>query len=527
MSEIRTLLFLELRSLYSINKYLYTKDRKAKKRYQLLSIAWIYLICMVFFYVGGMVYGMCNLGLSDIVLAYLVVLASLLILAFGIFKAGNRIFGQKGYDILASMPLKSSSIVISRFLSLYVEDLIFSLIIMLPGITVYCCCQKPDLVFYLFAVIGTVFIPAIPLVISTLFGTIVFAISARMKSKSMVQTVLMVALVVGVMLGSFSMGGVSENFTLEQLSDFAQTIGDSFERIYPPAMWFNTALIKSSALSIALFVIASAVLMAVTIIIVCINFHSIVSRLLNITAKHNYKIGTMESRGLLKSLYFREAKRYFSSSIYVTNTIIGPIMGTIMSVALCIVGMDAIKGYLPDGIDVNGFLPFVIAAVFCMMTTTSTAISMEGKQFWIVKSMPIPTKTLLDSKILLNLSLMLPFYILSEIALVIAVRPDIIELMWLLVIPAALMIFSVVFGITVNLKFHSFDWEKEETVVKQSLPAMLGGFAGMLISMLFGGVLFLIPIQYGNIAKLCICVLLLVCTVYLYNKNNTKNLIDL
>ncbi len=527
MCEIRTLLFLELRSLYGINRFIHTRDKKAKKRYGMLGVVWLMLIGMILSYVGGMVYGLCFLGLADIVPAYLVVLSSLLVLVFGLFKAGNRIFGQKGYDILASMPLTSRSIVISRFLSLYIEDLLVTLLIMLPGTLVYGICQKPDFGFYLMAFLGALFVPALPLVISTLLGTLIFAVSSRMKSKSMVQTVLMVLLVVGVLIGSFGMSGMAEDFTLEQISALAKTIGDLLGKIYPPAMWLGHAMIEGNILLLGLFVLLSIAVAVCAVWLVSVKFHTILRRLKNITAKHQYQLGAMEAKSLLKALYVREAKRYFSSSIYVTNTIIGPIMGAILSVALCILGLDTITDVLPIELDIAGLVPFLVAAVFCMMTTTCTSISMEGKQFWVIKSLPIPAKTLLDSKILLNLSLMLPFYLVSVIAMAIAIRPNVLQFLWVLLIPASLMLFSVVFGITVNLKIYSFDWEKEETVVKQSAPAALGGFAGLLLSLILGGSVFLIPPMYGDMARLAGCLLLWSGTAILYRKNNRICLRDL
>ncbi len=527
MNEIRTLLGLELRSFYGINKALHTKDKKAKNRYRLLSIVWIILLGMVFTYVGGLVYGLCYLGLSDIVPAYLTVLSSVLIVAFGIFTAGNRIFGEHGYDILASMPLKPRSIVISRFLGLYTADLLLTIVIMLPGIIVYGVCRQPGIGFYFIGLSGTLLIPAIPLVLSVLCGTFILAISSRMKRKSMIQTVLRILLVVGIMLGSFGMEDITNNFTTEQLTDLAKTIGTVFQSVYPPAIWLNEAMLQADILQLGLFLLVSAAVVVVTIVITVQSFHAIIRRMRSFTAKHNYKIGRMESRGLLKTLYFREAKRYFSSGIYVINTIIGPILGTIMSVALCIVDVSTIKNMLPIAIDIAGLLPFAFSAVFCMMTTTSVSISMEGKQFWIIKSLPIPAKALLNSKLLLNLSLMLPFYLASEIAMSIALKPSLSELIWLLFIPASLILFVVVLGITVNLKFHSFDWEKEEAVVKQSLPAVLGGFAGFFVSLLVGIAVYFIPVQYGDIAKAIICLLLLGSTALLYRQNNKKSLTDL
>ncbi len=527
MNEIKLLILLELRSFYGINKFIYTSDQKFKTRYKRLSIAWIILIGMLFFYVGGLSFGLCSLGLSAIVPAYLIVISSLMIVFFGIFTAGNRIFAQKGYDILASMPIKSGSIVISRFTGHYLVDLALTVAIMLPGLAVYGYLMRPSILFYVFALIGVLFVPVIPLVIATIFGTVITAVSSRMKNKSIAQSALSVLIIVGVMFLSFASGNMTESFTEEQFINLANTISSTFSRIYPPAVWLGEAIVGAKALKLLVFAGLSLAVMALALFIIAKNYESVIRRLGSFSAKHNYKIGKMESRSIIKTMYMREAKRYFASSIYVTNTIVGPILAAIMSVAICIVGFDTLKSSFPFEIDIAGILPFAFSAVFTMMTTTSVSISMEGRQFWVIKSLPITAKALFDSKILFNLSLMLPFYIISQIAFIIALKPTVTEILWLLLIPASVMLFVTVFGITVNLKFHSFDWENEVAVVKQSMSAAIGGFAGFFLSLILGVAVFVTPLAFVNIAKLAVLILLFTATVILYKSNSKAKLENL
>ncbi len=518
MNELRTLTALELRNLYGFNKFRHTKDKKAKNNYRLLFGAFVMLIAMVVFYVGALVYGLCTLGMGSVVMAYLTVIASLLVFAFGIFKAGNQIFGHKGYDLLASMPVCQSSIVISRFLAMYAEDSILTLVVMVPGLGVYAILQKPDVGFYLTAIMGSLLIPAIPLVASALIGTAIMGLSARMKHKSLVQTGLMLLLVVGILAGSFGMGSFAEELTPEMLTDLAKTVSALIGKLYPPAIWLG----QGSLGGFALFAALSVGLMAVAMGIASQNFHGIMRRLVTFSAGKSYAIGAMESRGLLKALYLRELKRYFASSVYVTNTIVGPIMGCFLAGGLCFVGADAVTQQIP--LNLGRLMPFVFAGIFGMMTTTAVSVSMEGKQFWVVKSLPVPAKNLFDSKILLNLSLMLPFYILSEIFLVIALKPDIRELLWLILLPASILLFAVVFGITVNLKLHSFDWERETQPVKQSASTALGGFAAPLISLVMGFAVAFVPEQMTDLVMVGVCSLLLVGTALLYQYNNKAKL---
>ncbi len=522
MNKLSAAICLELRALYGINRLLHTKDKKEKNRVRLLGVVWIFLVLMVFFYVGGLSFGFCSLGLDGIVPAYLTVIASLLILTFGLFKAGYTVFGPRGYDLLSSMPLNRGTVAIARLVTLYAEDLALTLLILLPGLTVFAVLQRPSFLFYPSALLGVICIPAIPLALSVLPSTLIMGISARTRHKSLIQTILSVGLVVGVLLLSFRSGNTSENISPEQLVASLGNTGVLFGSLYPPAVWLSDAMLGKSFFGLLWFVFVSVGAIALCLLICVRYFHTLVRRLGNIAAKHDYKMETQAHRGLRKALFIREWKRYLSSGIYVTNTVIGPIMGLILSGTLFFTGLDTASSVFP--FDIRPLIPFAVAAVFGMMPATAATISMEGKQFWIIRSLPIGTKPLFDSKILMNLSLMLPFYLGSEVFLFLAVRPDPFDGIWLILIPALTMLFCAVFGLWINVKFHDFDWEKEEQVVKQGVSTLIGGFAGALVALIGCGLLLLLP--FGERNWICggFCLLLFLSAVVLYRRSSKISL---
>ncbi len=515
MNEMKVLTCLELRSSFGINKFLHTKDKKQRKRFIMLGVAWAFVAAIMIFYVAGLVYGLCLLGLSDIVPSYLAFISSVLIFIFGIFKVGGSLFSSRGYDILSSMPIKPHTICISRFAAMYIEDLVFSSLIMISGMTVYLFLAPFNVLTLVSAAVGVLLVPAIPVVLSVLVGTLICAISVRSKHKSMIQALLVVLLTVGIIGASFTMQDFSAS--TEVLVSLAENIAALFEKAYPPSVWLGAAIL-GDALSLCLFAVVSLLSVALCLAVLVRVHKTVMHGLLSVGARHDYKLKKLSRKSALTAMYKREVKRYFSSTVYVTNTVLGPIFGAVMSVALYIVGVDTVAAALP--FDIRPLVPFAVAAVFCMMTTTSCAISMEGKQIDIVKSLPISAKTFFDCKILLNLTLMLPCWVISEIFLIMALKPTPAELLRIVLIPLSLMLFSIVFGIFVNLKFHSFDWEKEEQVVKQSMSAMLGGFFGVIVSLLLGVAACLMPQALSYAFCIGACALLAVLTVLLYRKNN-------
>lgn len=152
------------------------------------------------------------------------------------------------------------------------------------------------------------------------------------------------------------------------------------------------------------------------------------------------------------------------------------------------------------------------------MTTTATSISLEGKNWWIVKTLPLSAKAVMDAKILMNLLLMLPFYLVSEVLLILALRPGILDILWLFLIPAVIILFSCVYGLAVNLHFPVMDWENEASIVKQSLSATLGGMGGFVLSILCIVAIVFLPGAYVGLFKVGICIFLLGATAVLYRE---------
>ncbi|MBQ6807509.1 MAG: hypothetical protein IJO97_08770 [Lachnospiraceae bacterium] len=506
----------------NLNVFRYTKDKKKKRNTISMALLWLMLIAMAFCYVGGITIGYIKLGMADVVPMYLVTVSALIILFFGMLKAGSIIFQKNSYEVLCSLPVSQTAIVVSRFLSMYVGNLLLSLVVMVPGMVVYAIFIHPGIAFYAFGILGTIFLPLFPMTVATLIGAFITAISTRMKHKSVVVALLSIIFVVAIMVSSLAMGNIEGDLTTEMLRNFSGILVSMIEKIYPPAVWLGTAMTEGKVLQLSLYLVVSIVVFLVMVILVANNFHKICQGLYSTSAKHNYQLTELKKTSALGSLYQKELKRYLVSSIYVINTIIGPIMMVWIAVGIAIVGVEKIEAIFP--INIIGVVPFALAAVACIMTTTATSISMEGKEWWIIQSLPIKTKTVFDSKILLNLTLIAPFYVIAEIISILVLQPSLIELCWLILLPIIFIVFACVFGITINIRFPMMKWENETVVVKQSAAAMIGGLGGSLVILLCAVPVIFVDGFLGELVKMGITILILVITLLLYTQNNKVNL---
>ena len=522
LRQISVLVKLELCNLWGRNVRKHIKDSREKKKSMALTVAFCLVFAVLMGYVGGLCYGLIYLGAAQVVPAYLIFIASILTLAFGIFKAGSMLFKRQGYDMLAAMPLSKEVIVISRFLRLYVENLLVVLLVMVPGMTVVGVMERPAAGFYGVGVLAILVTPLLPVAISAGIGALITGIASRMKHKALVEAGLSVCLVVGMLLLSSKLSGAEDNLTMEMLKNMADMMTELIGKMYPPAVWLGTAMVQGQLAEPLLFGLGALVILGMVIVVVSANFHKICHRLFATSAKHDYQAEQLQQGSVRKALVVREAKRYFSSGAYVTNTIIGPIMAVALSISLFFMDVEAMAGTLPVHMNVRAAIPFVIGAVFSMMTTTSVSISMEGKTAWILQSLPLSRKQILDGKILFQLCLYAPFYVVAVLVCIIALQPTAMEVLGLIFVPAVICLFAAVFGITVNLWLPRLNWESEVSVVKQSAAAAIGGIGGALGVVVCAMVVLLLPVKYGALASVAICGVMLVITAVLYVKNNKE-----
>lgn len=516
--QIRILTRVQLCNFLNINVTRYTKDKRKRAGTIALMAAWVLVIAMIWFYVGITSYGYIQLGLGDVLPTLLIAVSSMVILSFSVLKAGSILFQRNSYEILCSLPVPQGAIVVSRFFSMYLGNMLLALLIMIPGMAVQGYMLRPGVGFYVLGILGSLFLPLLPMTAAALLGALVTGVASRMKHKSLVTTVLSILLVLGILGLSAGMGQMEGGITPAVLLNLSGLVSDMIEKVYPPALWIGEAMVSGEITAALKYLAVSAGCFLIMAVIVSRNFSRICEELYSTTATHDYKLKELGQESVLKAFYKKEMKRYFASSIYVTNTIIGPILMAVFAGMIFVMGEETIQMYLPFAEGVTGLIPFLMALIGCLMTPACTSVSMEGKQWWITKSMPVSAKTVFDSKILLSLTINAPFYVISESLLILALKPEGMELLWLLLLPALFLVFASVFGLFINLLMPSFDWENETAVVKQSASAMVGGLGGDLVVILCA-----LPVIFwrqmpGDLIKGAEVVILAAVTAILYGK---------
>jgi ABC-2 type transport system permease protein len=118
-----------------------------------------------------------------------------------------------------------------------------------------------------------------------------------------------------------------------------------------------------------------------------------------------------------------------------------------------------------------------------MMATTVCSPSLEGKNYWIVQSLPIEKKTLYQGKMLFNMYLAVPAMEFGILSFCIVGKVPVSLTVLQLILGFLLCCFSTAWGCVCGIKHMRLDWENEVEVIKQGAAVMIYLLPNMFVCM--------------------------------------------
>jgi len=395
-----------------------------------------------------------------------------------VYKVKGTVFGFKDYDLLMSLPIKTSTVVVSRMTVLYTINFVFCLLLMLPAGVVYAARALPDAGFYIAFLLTFLFIPLVPIVAASVIGTVIHLAAARFKHKNIANLIITLSFFVGIMFFSFNTTTFINN-----AADIGMSVMESVNRYYPLALMYTNAVCKNDYTALAVFIALSVLAFSVFAFAVGKKFKTLNTLIAANRTVSDYKMKSLQVSSPARALYKRELKRYFSSANYVLNTGVGIVLFTLSAVALVVMGSEKLESVLgmPGMTDVIEKAGPVAVSVFVVLScTTACSISLEGKNLWIIQSVPVSVKTVFLSKAAVNLTLTVPAVLISGFVFSYVFRFDAGQTALMFAVPAAYALFIALAGLAINLQYPNFDWATEITVIKQSAAVLLTLVIGLL-----------------------------------------------
>ena len=523
MKSFLLLLKIQVLGLFGLNRALHAKPGKAMAGMVAAGVGIVLLCAIVVLYVISLTLGLVGMGAASIV-PLLVIEAGALAGACAAFpKASGLLFSFRDYELVMSLPISRTSVILSRIASLYAMSLALCVLIVVPVLAVLVCTGGVDVAPGVLIAVGVPVVllaPVIPLAVTVALAALVAAVSTRFKRANIVMGVLGMLLIVGIVVGTFALGGMGSGTAgdagsmgpgelqaalgmgvvgAEQLAGLGGALG-----VYAPASWAARAIMTGDVGALLLFVGASLAV-GIALVVVLARVFVPVNEALRASkpraaftfedagwdgsgdamARSGARAGSGAGLcGPLWALVGKEARLLVTTPVYLLNSCVGYVLALVAGVAALV---GRLTGML-DGMLPAEYLPLVVdmapwALAFCLgvSSTTTASVSLEGPARWLMQSAPVSPAVVLGAKALLGLALAGVASLASGVLCALALQASAMQAVAMVAMPLAMGVFATFVGLALDALKPRFDWTTPYEPVKRGFAVMLTMLAGMLV----------------------------------------------
>ncbi len=477
---------------------LFVRNNKMKKSSNGSSVGIVLLLSFAFlmiaFSMGMLCYGLADslyaISLGWLYHGLIAILSAFVGILSGSFFAKAQLFEAKDNELLLSMPIPPSLILISRIVGLYLQNLFTQWLIQLPAVIVPAILGVMTPSRALLSVFGLFLLPLLSTALSCLLGFLLAALFARFKHKNLLTMLFSLLFITGYFVIYSRMSSY-----LQLLVTEGEKVGRFVRKFLYPFYLYGISMMGDWA-AFLLLLAGTALLFGLICLALSHGFFKVT------TASHGVSSAgsrvTLDGKSVKastpeKALLRKELSRFFSCTAYMLNAGLGSVIVLVGAVFLCFKIGD-LQPLLADPAlaPLHALLApgIAIAAAFCVAPNTITApsVSLEGKSFSLLRALPVPARSVLMAKIKLHLVITLPPALLFCLLASLLLRLPVLSALLTLLFTSAFVLFSAAFGLICDLWHPNFDWQSEVVVIKQSLSVLFAIFGGWLGLLLIGGI---------------------------------------
>ena len=453
-----------------------------KRRRAASGVGAVALIAFLGLYLSGtysfiLVRVLSPVGMESLVLVLMGLVALFGGLLFTVLAVRGVLFGGRDNDLMLSLPVPTSLLVASRMAAIYLENLVFSIFVLLPAGAACFFLGSRDygLGLWVRLVLAALALPLLDTALSVLLGAgLAFLSSKLSRGKALGQNLVMAVFLAAVFYFSFRLNGV-----MEGLAAHAAGIQEGLGWA-APLLWMADGVLGDWGLLLA-FLACCTLPFAMVALVLGKGYRRAVTAFQARAARSDYKLTAQSVAGQRRALLRKEARRFFGTPLYFWNGGLGLIFLLILGVAAAVKRSD-LQGLLAE---LDGLLPLAplagAAMGFCLSMTVVCApsVSLEGRCLWIIREAPVEEKTLLWAKTGFQLLLTLPCALVATAGMSWGLALPLWQSGLLLVAMAAFCVGSACFGMMMGLTFPKLDAANEALVIKQSMSVFLAMFVPM------------------------------------------------
>lgn len=449
---------------------------KENKKKKLLSHGLILIIAgaLIFYYsykfASVSMKGLKVINSQFILLPEFFAISSVLLIFTNYKKINDLFFKNTDYDLLESMPIKRHYIILSKMIELYISALLVTLAFMIPSYFVYINNVSVSYMFHVLYFITLLFVPCIPVVIATIIGYLMSYISTFFKRKDLVQLITGLA----VFFIAFYIGKNSFKIDAAHMGNFGKIILDFFNNYYPMTIFYKNIVIDEEIISLIIYLLINIFSFIILTLIITKTYTFINSKLHQAQTSKNKNIKETGKSSITGALLKKDFKKLFSSSNYLLNTCVGVIVLTLCIIGLLTsssIGIAVVNEITGD----SGKLIFSYSMLMFLgyIYPTSISLSLEGKNFYILRVLPIKFKDIIKEKNLFHLICGFPIAIITVLVIIFKTKMKFMYAIPVFILYVMTTLFHANLHLLLDMFFLNISWENEIKVIKRSIQSFL------------------------------------------------------
>lgn len=505
--------FFPLLRLQLLSRYADLKPRNLKTQFRekkgrtigtiigiLFAVA--YLGGFLIFLENGILSYLMKMGMPDLLLSMAITMSMLgtLIVSF-FFIMSSLYFGRDAAHI-ASLPVKSRTVLAAKLTQVWISEVGYSLVFILPAAILYGIRVGADPLLYLRALLAALGAPILPIVAVSFVSTLLIRLSGLWKHRDMIATVSGIIFIGAYMFVAFNMGSISgggemEDFVASFLGSNMARV-DALTRAFPPAAWAAKGALGDWG-QLLLFLAVNAIAAAIAVWVIGFWYRNL--SLLQgetpatVSKKGGVRRSSFNGGSAFKALCLREIRQILRVPSYATNSLPTSLMPAFMVGMMYFVfsrsgGADESLDMMLSQINPDLLLPIltaVMAYVSGMNPALSTSVSREGKGHDFLTALPVSSRTMVLAKLTVGYGMSLAGVVLASALLAVLLPRFALYAVLAFVLCTLYTYMTSCLALMRDVKHPKLDWVTEQEAMKQNFGAAISMFIGWGILIALAG----------------------------------------
>ena len=256
------LLKMQLYNLLGINRILHSHSKKEKQRS--MALGGILVIGLMIAYSTIISISLASMGTVNVLPTISALVCSVITLILTFLKGSGVLIGLRDYDMVMSLPVKNSEVVLSRLTMVYLKNLLISVIVVLPSVVIFGINSEVGISGNTMFLLSFLFLSVIPMIVSLGLGVLISAVSSRSKHKNILSLVLSTLIVLLIVAASAK----AQSMDSDEILNIGIMLSNMANKLYALVGLISKAVEQQNCLYFLAFVGMSVLISAIFVGIV-------------------------------------------------------------------------------------------------------------------------------------------------------------------------------------------------------------------------------------------------------------------